>query len=132
MAVIYLQRGWTESEEDVGNFLQKVRELLTDPNNLSIVQKTGIRDKTREFREKYGINHQMVCDEISRLDVSNYSYTDNDHNKEIGGEFLIFGQFILPPIVDKPVQVYIKLKIRGRVVCMSFHEAEFPLNYPYN
>ncbi|WP_021169763.1 hypothetical protein SOV_45640 [Sporomusa ovata DSM 2662] len=126
-----MHQGWTESEENVGSFLRKVKDLLNDPNNLSIVQKTGIKDKTREFREKYGINHQMVCEELLRLDSSNYSYTDNDH-KEIGGEFQIFGQFILPPIVDKPIEVYIKLKIRGRVVCMSFHEAEFPLNYPYN
>ena len=132
MAVIYLGKGWIDSKEDVDSFLQQVKELLNDPNNLSIVQKTGSRDKTREFREKYGINHQMVCDEILGLDISNYSYTDNDDNKAIGGKFLIFGQFILPPIVDKPLVVYIKLKLRGRVVCMSFHEGEFLLQYPYN
>jgi len=55
-----------------------------------------------------------------------------DDNKKIGGVLFMFGQFILPPIVDAPLEVYIKLKIKKRVVCMSFHDAEFPLDYPYN
>ena len=70
MAVIYLRKGWIDSKEDIDNFLQQVKELLNDPNNLSIVQKTGGRDKTREFREKYGIN-QNTEDYIDQSEFDN-------------------------------------------------------------
>jgi len=132
MVVLYLSKGWVDKAENVEMFLLQVKELLSDSRNLYIVQKTDVFDKTRQFRERYGINHEMVCSEICKLDISNYSYTDMDDNKKIGGVLFMFGQFILPPIVDAPLEVYIKLKIKKRVVCMSFHDAEFPLDYPYN
>ena len=129
MVVRYLRKGWVDSKETVEVFLTQVKNLLSDSSNLYIVQKT---DRPREFTERYGIKHEMVCSQICELDVGNYSYTDKDDNRMIGGDFLFFGQFILPPIVDVALEIYIKLKIRRKVVCMSFHEAEFQLDYPYN
>jgi len=32
----------------------------------------------------------------------------------------------------KNEEIYIKLKLRNNVVCMSFHPKEFDLKYPYN
>ena len=74
MVVRYLRKGWVDTKEIVEIFLTQVKNLLQDSNNLYIVQKTDRPDKTREFREKYGIKNEMVCSEICKLDVSNSTF----------------------------------------------------------
>lgn len=123
----------TKSIEEVEDFLNEVhKRLKKSKDNLYIVQKKG-KDKTNEFRSMYNISSEIVCEEILKLDISNYSYTDYDDNpKWPDQEVWIFGQMLSIHGVLSHEEIYVKLKIRNNVVCMSFHPKEFDLKYPYN
>lgn len=120
------------ARSDVVDFLSSMRKILHDKHALYIVEKFSKEDKTAAFRSKYGLTHDMVVEELLKLDCTNYCYQDNDDNSKFNGEVWIFGQYLLPPLVDKPVLVYIKLKLKSKVVCLSFHEAEYEMHFPYN
>lgn len=132
MLGVGLQR-MTKSIEEVKGFLYEVHKRLNkSKDNLYILRKKG-KDKTNEFRIMYNISSEMVCGEVLKLDISNYSYTDYDDNpKWPNEEVWIFGQILSIPGVLSYEEMYIKLKIRNNVVCMSFHPKEFDLKYPYN
>ena len=117
---------------EVIDFLNSMRALLQDKHALYIVEKFSKDDKTAAFRSKYGITHDMVVEELLNLDCSNYCCTDIDDNPAFTGEVCIFGQYLQPPLVELPVLVYIKLKLKSRLVCLSFHEAEYEMHFPYN
>ena len=78
---------------------------------------------------QYNITSRIVYEELLKLDITNYSHTDYDDNPRFKGETVwFFGQMF------GDIEVYIKLKIRDRkrtVVCLSFHEKEYHLHYPY-
>lgn len=121
------------TEEEVFDFLENVQTIINESEtNLIILGRTKTDDKTRKFMDKYNIKHKMVCDEILKLDVLNYSYTDFDDNpKWAHEEVWFFGQVLMIEGVKRKDTVYIKLKLRDNVVCMSFHPQEFELKYPY-
>lgn len=52
---------------------------------------------------EYNLSHEIICKEISALDVTNYSSTDKDYNRNKPGD-----------------------------VCLSFQSKQFDLRYPYN
>ncbi len=122
-----------KSIEEVEDFLREVHKRLKDSKeNLYIVVKKG-KDKTNEFRVMYNISSEIVCEELLKLDISNYSYTDYDDSQKYPNEEVwIFGQILSIPGVLRFEEIYIKLKIRNNVVCMSFHPKEFDITYPYN
>lgn len=83
--------------------------------------------KTRRFMQLVGFNglqvHETVCD----LHVSNYSLPDDKGRPH---DVWVFGTYV--PVYE----VYVKLAAffsSGCVqaVCVSFHEAERRLSYPY-
>ncbi|ACV63659.1 hypothetical protein Dtox_2896 [Desulfofarcimen acetoxidans DSM 771] len=80
---------------------------------------------------EYGLTRDLVCAELLRLEVSNYSYTDKDHDTKRGGDVWIFGQIFIPANPKNYIEVYVKLKFTSRVVCLSFHEKDRDINYPY-
>ncbi len=85
-------------------------------------------DKTFQFQAEYNLTSKDICNELLRLDITNYSYTDYDDNPRFENEKVwIFGQMFWKE------EVYIKLKIRqgGKVVCLLFHKKEYGLDYPY-
>lgn len=119
-----------KSEEKVKNFIEDIKFLLDETeSNLYIVSKTKSRDKTREFMNEFNIKHNMIVEYIKELDVHNYSYTDDDHDSKHSGEVWIFGKGII--LFQAIEEFYIKLKLRGRVICLSFHIAEHAIKYPY-
>lgn len=128
-----MKSSWICSQDEVERFLAKMKNLLQDPTELIIVKKTENKeDKTMAFQAKYNLKARDVLDNLLQLDSTNYSCTDNDYDTEKGGEIWIFGQILMSPLVNPDVHIYIKLKLRQNVVCLSFHEAEFELQYPYN
>jgi len=130
--VISISTKRIDSKDAITQLLENIHERLrSDSDNLVIVKKTSTFDKTTAFMIKVGLSHQSVCDELLKLDVTNYSYTANDYDPAFGGDVYICGQTMGPPIVASLIIVYIKIKVRGKVVCLSFHEAEERLNYPY-
>lgn len=46
-------------------------------------------------------------------------------------EYNLTQELVCPSGPESCVEVYIKLKFNGRVICMSFHEKEFEISYPY-
>ncbi|KNY30159.1 hypothetical protein [Pseudobacteroides cellulosolvens] len=122
-----------KSEIEVREFLTKVHNIIEDSyNNLKILDRTQGVDKTREFRNLYNIKHDMICEQILALDVTNYSYTDYDDNpKWKCEEVWFFGQTLSIEGVNNRDIIYIKLKLRNNVICMSFHPQEFKLRFPY-
>jgi len=83
--------------------------------------------KTRRFMQLVGFNglqvHETVCD----LHVSNYSLPDDKGRPH---DVWVFGTYV--PVCE----VYVKLAAFfssgcAQAVCVSFHEAEHRLSYPY-
>jgi len=122
-----------KAEEEVRSFLEKVQGIIDESDrNLIILGRTKTDNKTRNFMNKYNIKHKMVCEEILKLDVSNYSYTDFDDNPNWAHEEVwFFGQVLMIEGVKFRDTIYIKLKLKDNIVCMSFHPQEFELKYPY-
>jgi len=121
-----------KTKEEVEQFLELIKCALKQSyQNLTIIKKTKGEDKTREFMIENNIRHERICGELIKLDVSNYSYTEKDDNKNWQGEVWIFGQ-IMEVRHNQMEEIYIKLKIRNSIICMSFHVKEFDLKYPYN
>ncbi|MGD0621471.1 MAG: hypothetical protein ABSA82_03260 [Thermacetogeniaceae bacterium] len=96
-------------------------------NNLDIILKANLdEDKTFQFRVEHNLVSSDILEELIKLDITNYAYTDYDDDPRFLNEIVwIFGQMFLDE------EVYIKLKIRSKVVCLSFHEKERDLVYPY-
>lgn len=75
-----------KTKEEVEEFLEIIKSILDKSyRNLTIVKKSRGEDKTRKFMIENNIKHERVCEELIRLDVSNYSYTDDDENKNWQG-----------------------------------------------
>jgi hypothetical protein len=120
-----------KSQSEVKEFLEEINNRLNESSsNLRIIKRTKSKDKTQDFMIEYGLNSELICKELLNLDITNYSYTDEDRDTNRLGEVWIFGQIF---ITDKriPLKVYIKLKLNSRVICLSFHEQEYELKYPY-
>ena len=121
------------SETEVENFLSVVFPILNEsPESLIIVKRINSEDKTANFQYETGLTHDMICAEILALDCSNYSYTDKDRDQNRKEELWFFGKILNPPLIDESTEVYIKLKLQGRVICLSFHPSMFPMDYPYS
>ena len=124
--------GSCKKVSEVEQFLQEMQTLLKgDRGKLYIVQRKDY--KNQDFMVKHNLKHDDVVDRLLKLDVSNYAYTDVDRDSGRGGEVWIFGQALYSGLeyFDAKVVIYIKLKLERGVVCLSFHEAEEKLKYPY-
>lgn len=120
------------SETEVEEFLLGIFSILNEsPKGLYIVKRTNSEDKTGNFQIQTGLTNSMICEELLSLTLKNYSYTDNDRDPKRKGEVWIFGKVLKPPQINESIEVYIKLKLQGRVVCLSFHPSEYDLRFPY-
>lgn len=120
------------TNDEVKAFLNKIQETIKQSyENVMIYKKTKGRDKNREFQIEYGIGHQRICEEILKLDITNYSQTDEDDGAGWTGEVWIFGQ-VIEVAHNQYMEIYIKLKFRNKVICLSFHPKEYDIKYPYN
>lgn len=86
--------------------------------------------KTRRFMQLVGFNGRQVHETVCGLRVSNYSAGPLPDDKGRPHDVWVFGAYI--PMYE----VYVKLAAffsSGCVqaVCVSFHEAEHRLSYPY-
>jgi len=124
------------SEQDVRNFLQELKELLTDhrfdiSKDLDILPKKKNESPIDPFTTvntllQLDFNNNDVLDQLLALDVSQYLETFIDDKDVTLPPFYAFGKII------KNKDVYIKVKIRDRinckVFCVSFHFARYPFN----
>ena len=120
------------SKTEIESFLSEVFSILNDSyKSLYIAQRTHSEDKTQLFRDTFGFTHEMICEEILKLKVSNYSYTDLDNGVGRKGEIWFFGMDFYPSLKGEKIEIYIKLKLQRGVICLSFHPAEYPMRYSY-
>lgn len=122
-----------KSVQEVEEFIKEIHRLLREsPKNLHIVVKHTVEDKTHNFMNEYNLTDEMVCDELLKLCTINYSKTEPDNDERFKEEHCWFlGQMYKVPGMKNYMEIYIKIKLRKRVLCLSFHPKEFDIRYPY-
>ncbi len=111
-------------EIQVAIFLKEFKEIATQGRGLDIVD----RKENLHSLSKLGLTKKNCKNEILSLSVSNYS-SGPKPDKDKPGYVWEFGKKI------KGKEIYIKLKIAdvdtAKIAkCISFHEAEHPIDYP--
>ncbi len=99
--------------------------LGESPKGLYIVKRTNSEDKTGNFMIENGLTNDIICEVLLTLTLKDYSYTDTDRDPNRKGEVWLFGKVLKPPLINNETEIYIKLKLQGRVVCLSFHRTSF-------
>lgn len=117
----------TADKDEVKRFLDDLRKVLQDGGRFYLVN----REKNRDSLLRMGLSIKNCRHEVMSLEVKDYcSGPDSDIDPKFKGTVWTFGK----EISDR--QVYIKVKLiktgmHQAVVCISFHEAEFPLRNVY-
>lgn len=133
---------YQKDKKEVQDFLEKVKDIILQHKKvlLNAAPWKGNRvNKTLAYMAETGINQKDIEKIICELQVTHYSYTADDRNENFKDEQVwIFG--MTKNMIDKDVDLYIKLKIRriGEeiLLIMSFHP-EYPglnnhkLQFPY-
>jgi len=105
-------------------FLKLVKAVICD--GILILSE---REKNIGFLSSKGISIQTIKKCILELSVCNYcSGPSSDKSTRNRNDVWVFG------VVIESIEIYIKLSFgdsMNKVVCVSFHEAEFPMVYPY-
>lgn len=107
----------------VKSFLQKLKQIIkiwgiiftNRPKNS--IQNLADLSITAKMREEIILN----------LEIEDYSEGPLEETQQGGNEMWIFGKIV------KAQQIYIKLtisKITDQAICISFHKAEFPMDFP--
>lgn len=113
----------------------KIEAVLTlvRRTSIEVFRVAGSNDpqsKTRVFMKSIGYRDVDVLESVQELEVADYSSGPLRDNKDRPRDLWVFGRYL------EQYEVYIKLTawLEGgavRTMCVSFHEAEQPLNYPY-
>lgn len=120
----------------VNSFLNELRKLLTGKH--FNIDRELIIIKSKKERIEYSTSYTMVDLEYDAYDVAEilkkltareYSHTLIDRNDDNPPLLFVFGKEI------NGRMVYIKLKMKGdenrRILCLSFHYAEYDMEFPY-
>lgn len=128
----------TQSKKrEVIAFLEELKELLGKEDfnidsDLTLIKKKKIDDE--EHSTPYTLldldyDARDVAERLKELTVAEYSETKIDKDDLNPPLLFVFGKDINRKLV------YVKLKIKGeqrrRVLCVSFHYAGGPMNFPY-
>jgi hypothetical protein len=87
------------------------------------------RDKNDETIEDLELKEKDIKKVLETLTVKEYSEGPKQEDFYDRGEMWIFGKTI------KKVLIYIKITLAGvskPVICISFHKAEYEMNFPFN
>ena len=115
----------TASKSQVNSFLKEFKVIVTSGRGLFIIP----RASNNATITMLGLTRKTVELEILSLSVVDYS-SGPKADRDRAGEVWIFGKAI------NEHEIYIKLKIveieETKIAkCISFHEAEFSLTYPF-
>ena len=109
--------------QDVNNFLEqfKVKARI-----FGLIFRTDREKNTRTFLDLH-IDAQKREEIIFSLEGIDYSHNPIGDTLAEGNELWVFGKDYYG------VELYIKITLLngGTALCISFHEAEHPLNYPF-
>lgn len=108
--------------EDVNRFLEQFK---VKASVFGIIYR--VRDKNEETLFNLGISAQMREKIVLSLEGTDFSHTTLGDVFDEGDVLWVFGKDY------KGTELYIKITIidNGRCLCVSFHEAEHPINYPF-
>ena len=111
--------------EHVVAFLKEVKKTASRPKGIFVVQ----REKNKRTITKLGLTNSDVLNTVIYLSVEDYC-KGPEPDRDAEGDLWFFCKEI------RSDDVYIKLKIserngRDTVYCVSFHEPEHEINYPY-
>lgn len=111
------------SKEDVRMFLNDFKVKL---NTLGILFRDERGKNTRALLS-LDITPNKRMEVLKELDVLDFSEGPINDTLYKGADMWVFGKIV------KGTEVYIKITLgtSSKVICISFHEAEFPLNYPF-
>ena len=115
----------TASGPQVSSFLKEFKEIVTSGSGLLVIPRAAKNPTITML----GLTKKTVELEILGLSVTDYS-SGPVPDRDRPGELWIFGKEI------NGHEIYIKLKIAEIkdtkiAKCISFHEAEFSLKYPF-
>jgi len=111
-------RVWNRQEVVAYTQSIKAKLILDKVNNLYIIPRSD--QKNQQCMSELGLKHNDVADIILAIDKQHYVKTVPD--MDIPGEWL----WIFHYYYDEH-QLYIKIKLRERVICVSFHELEYDI-----
>lgn len=118
------------SVDQVKRFLREVKRLIKDDNGDFEV---ADRDETQETLTKLGIMPERVEEEVLELTIENYSKGPEENKSRNGknnSKIWVFGKMVCD------IEIYIKFSLTQtkkftKCICVSFHEARYPLQYPF-
>ncbi len=124
------------SKKEVKVFLEKLKEILNDKNfnindNLLIIKscKDEMKYSTGYTLMDLDYDSNDIVEKLKELRISEYSETLIDKDDDKPPLLFVFGKDINNKLI------YIKLKIKEstkkKVLCLSFHYAKYPLQFPY-
>jgi hypothetical protein len=107
----------------VKSFLQELKQLI---KTLGIIFLNRPKNSIQHLAD-LSITAKMREEIILNLDIEDYIEGPLEETQQGGTEMWVFGKVI------KGHQIYIKLtiaKITGQAICISFHKAEAPMDFP--
>lgn len=107
----------------VKSFLQKLKQII---KVWGIIFSNRPKNSIQNLAD-LSITAKMREEIILNLDIEDYSEGPLEETQQGGTEMWIFGKTI------KGQQIYIKLtisKITVQAICISFHKAKFPMEFP--
>lgn len=127
------------TKEDIEDYLQKVRDSI-DSHHFYISMNPK-RPDNRAFFATYCCTEAdaaAICRGLTYRDFSKRELSRNQYN--VGQLLYFFGKKVsLNKRIDDgtgetEVEIYIKLDLKqsGTTICISFHQAVFPINYYFN
>lgn len=127
-----MAKGYRLSKGAVQVFLNELKGLLNEKQViLNIIEREDKEEgyNLSDCRAELGIDNNDIKEYLKSLSIENYVETCDDERNKNSNSYYIFGKFV------NEKEIYIKVKIQSYdkkiVVCMSFHFAEYKLNYPY-
>ena len=119
-------------KQDVEEFIEKMLAIL-NKESFSVDRDLTINpsEKNDETMVELDYDTEDVAKELRSLVVENYSETKFDSAFEYVTYLYVFGKIVQGKLI------YIKVKIRSRInnkniLCLSFHEAKYKMEFPYS
>lgn len=120
-----------ETIQEVQRIIEQIKEMIKDDKCLL----WPVRKNNNFLREIGWLNShalEYVCDNLC---YQNYSSGPEKNKSKTGGDQGFIWVFGICLEEYKNIEVYIKFHIKTNsenepLVCMSFHEAEYPMTYP--
>ena len=117
-------------KSEVNNFLSRLREVIGKINGFQFVD----REKNLNSLYKHGLTLDIAKFYIETLKVKDYwKGPEPDHKNYNNYDWWFFAREINTALGNTLFYIKIRVETRGReqVICLSFHEADYPVNFPY-